>query len=107
MFKWFKIIDLNESKKKNRMIFYINGIYLLVLKINNKFFAFEDNCPHQNMPINKGKILNNEIIICPFHNAFFCIKTGLTKKNLSIDNLNTFKLKFNQNSISIKIFISC
>ena len=107
MFKWFKIFNLNKLKKSNRMIFYINGVYILILRINNKFFAFEDNCPHQNMPINKGKILKNKFIVCPFHNASFCIKTGLTKKNLSIDNLNAFKLKFNNNSVSIKVFISC
>ena len=58
------------------------------------------------MPINKGKILN-EKIVCPFHKASFCIKTGLIKNTLSIDDLNIFKLKLKKNKIKIKINISC
>ena len=99
MFKWFAL-DLNLRKKKHNI--YLNGKNIIILKINKKFFAIEDNCPHQNMPINKGTILDNNII-CPFHDASFCIQTGLINNTLSIDNLNIFKIKTKNQKIKIKI----
>lgn len=99
MFKWFTL-DLNL--KKNTHNVHLNGKNIIILKINEKFFAIEDNCPHQNMPINKGKILDNNIV-CPFHDASFCIQTGLVNNTLSIDNLNIFKIKTQNQKIKIKI----
>ena len=104
MLKWFKILNKNNIKEKT--IIYIHGIYILLIKKNNKYFAIEDNCPHQNMPINKGRIMNN-ILTCPFHNASFCIKTGKIKDTLSISDLNIFKIKIKKNKIKIQIKFSC
>lgn len=104
MFKWF-YIKINSKLNKKRVI-YLNGTYLILTKFKDKFFALEDNCPHQNMPINKGKI-NHNTITCPFHNASFCIETGLIKNTLSINNLNIFKLKIKNNKIKIKVKFTC
>lgn len=104
MFKWFSILEKNKLKK--RQIICINGIYILIIKINDKLYAIEDNCPHQDMPINKGKIKDGNIT-CPFHNAEFCIKTGLIKNTLSIENLNVFKLKTTKENIQIKVNFVC
>ena len=104
MFKWFTII--NEKNTRKKKVIYLNGVYIVLIKIGNKFFAIEDNCPHQNMPISKGKILQKNII-CPFHNASFCIETGIIQNTLSIGNLNSFKVKVKNNKIKIKVGFAC
>ena len=104
MLKWFAVAY--ETSIKQKLIIQINGIYIVLIKINGNIFAIEDNCPHQNMPINKGNILHDNII-CPFHNASFCIKSGLINNTLSIDNLNIFKVRIKNNKIKIKIDFTC
>ena len=104
MFKWFKIINTDQINRKK--VIYLNGMHILVIKIKKKYYAIEDNCPHQNMPINKGKI-SKENITCPFHNARFCIKNGFIENTLSINNLNIFKLRIIKDSIELRIDFIC
>ena len=104
MFKWFDLINKKELKKNK--IVYISNFNMILVNIKNVYYAIEDNCPHQDMPISTGKIINN-IIICPFHNAQFCVKTGIIKKPLSISNLNALELKEENDILKLKIRFIC
>lgn len=89
----YKIINLPEQ-----------GLEIVVFNVNNKFFAIENRCPHQNLPIADGFIENNEIT-CPFHGAVFSLSTGEIKINpdTNCDNLTIFPIKIEDNLIKINI----
>jgi nitrite reductase/ring-hydroxylating ferredoxin subunit len=52
-----------------------NGKSLLVAKVNNKYCAIANKCPHMGMPIG-GKKFENGVVTCPFHGAQFEMSTG-------------------------------
>ena len=104
MIKWFDLIK--KSKLRKNKIVYISNFNIILINVNKVYYAIEDNCPHQDMPISTGKIINN-IIICPFHNAQFCVKTGVIKKPLSISNLNVLELKEEGGILKLKINFTC
>lgn len=66
-----------------------------------RFFAFEDKCPHQGVPLNKGKI-EEENFVCPWHRYAFNLKNGREKNNMC-DVLSTYQVKIENNKVLIGI----
>ena len=49
---------------------------LNILRIDDRAFVFESNCPHQGYPLHDSVITPTIDIVCPFHNYRFDLKTG-------------------------------
>ncbi len=64
--------DIEEGKGK---MFTVNGKEIAVFKVNGKFYAIENACPHRGGSLADG-ILNDKIITCPLHSWQFDITTG-------------------------------
>lgn len=50
------------------------GTVLLVRK-GDKVFAFKNQCPHQNKPM-EGCWIENDTVVCPFHRYKYSLETG-------------------------------
>lgn len=48
---------------------------VLLVKENEQFFAFKNQCPHQRKPLNDC-VIQNEHIVCPFHKYHFALQDG-------------------------------
>ena len=48
---------------------------VLLAKIDGKFYASGNYCTHFGAPLAKS-VLVDEMVICPWHNAGFNVKTG-------------------------------
>ena len=49
---------------------------ICLTRTNAGFFALDEKCPHQNLPITHGGFCENEHIVCPFHRYSWNLKTG-------------------------------
>lgn len=47
-------------------------------RIGGEWFAFENNCTHEDFPLTEGLIEAGEIE-CPLHGARYCLKTGAVR----------------------------
>jgi len=75
----------------------LNGIELVFVKLDNKISCFEDRCPHRNVPLSNGKVINKNLQ-CNYHGWEFnnngeCEKIigceGCSKKeNISLKKYN-------------------
>lgn len=52
-----------------------NGRGILVCKENSEFFAFDEYCPHKNLSMEHGVVLQGTLI-CPWHQYRFALDTG-------------------------------
>lgn len=48
---------------------------LAVCRVNGHWFAFENNCSHENFPLTDG-LLDGDEVECPLHGARFSVRTG-------------------------------
>jgi len=48
---------------------------LAVCKVKDEWFAFENNCTHEDFPLTEGAVDGFEIE-CALHGARFCLRTG-------------------------------
>ena len=83
------------------------NLEVAVFNINNQFFAIENRCPHQNLPLADGPIAEHNIT-CPFHGAVFSLVTGEVKvqPENTCDNLTIFPVKIENNIIKINLNIN-
>ncbi|WMW26056.1 Rieske (2Fe-2S) protein [Methanolobus sediminis] len=64
--------DLGNGEKKPLLI---EGNKLLVLRIDDDFFAMSNKCPHMECPLSKGT-LEEYVIKCPCHDWRFDVREG-------------------------------
>jgi len=75
---------------------------ILVTKINGEFYAVENNCTHENLPLNGGQVYDGQIQ-CPHHGARFDIKTGKATQFPAVMELKTYKVKIENDNVMAAI----
>ncbi|WP_447640906.1 MULTISPECIES: Rieske (2Fe-2S) protein [Chitinophagaceae] len=61
----------------NIFLVEVEGKKICISKVENRFYAYTDVCPHAGVSLSDGGWLVKEcIIVCPLHNYKFNIKTG-------------------------------
>jgi len=59
----------------------INGKKIALAHTNDGFYAFDNECPHQNEPLHKGTLTAFNDVVCRLHHYRFNIKTGQEANN--------------------------
>jgi len=102
MGKWVDVGIVGEIENQGCKIIEIADVPIAIFNLEGAYFAFEDNCPHQHLPLADGLVANNTIT-CPYHGAVFNIKTGEVMAPPACDNLHTYIVQVMDGKIQIKI----
>jgi 3-phenylpropionate/trans-cinnamate dioxygenase ferredoxin subunit len=100
--QWLPIIAIDALGPGERYMTMIKGYAVVIVNEAGQFYAFEDNCPHQGLPISDGTIEQQEIE-CPFHGAKFSIITGEVRCPPAFDNLTVFEVKTMAGMVHIQL----
>lgn len=73
---WKQTITLAQLQQQGRHCETIDNHKILLIWHNDKVHAIASQCPHLKLPLTKGKIIDNNSIICPFHKSAFNLTTG-------------------------------
>lgn len=74
---------------------------LCLARKGEAFYAFEDKCPHQGVPLHKGKCEDGHFV-CPWHRYAFHLNNG-RERNGMCDALKTFAVKVENDKVYIGI----
>lgn len=101
---WLEVALTSSIADGDYTITKVQDIEIAIFNINNQFFAIENRCPHQNLPLADGPIADNHIT-CPFHGAVFSLETGDVQVNPDnpCEKLTVFPVKIENNLIKINI----
>lgn len=88
-----KIGPLSEFKDRRPHNAVISGLNVVVVKVGDELFAFENNCPHQHFTLlHQGTVEGCEVT-CPMHGWTFDMKSGQsTNGNGKLNNFNVKNL---------------
>lgn len=100
--KWVDVAAPNEIADQECKIIEVDNIPIAVFNLNGEFYAIEDNCPHQHLPLADGMV-ENGTITCPFHGAMFSIKTGDVLAPPACDNLRTFPTRIANGKVQVSV----
>lgn len=102
MTQWIDVVPQIQLPPGKHHVIVVKNYAIAVFNLNGEYFAIEDCCTHQGLPISEGTI-EGDIITCPFHGAKFCIKTGEVTCPPAFENLTTFDVRIIAGMIQIKI----
>ena len=87
-----KVASTNVLKPGEKMGFQGNGKAILIVNLNNKYFAIGNICTHMGCRLSDGKV-KDESIQCRCHGSIFDIKTGKVLGNPAKKPEDVFEVK--------------
>lgn len=54
----------------------LDGLAIMIVRVDNDWIAFENNCPHQHFAVLHQGAIEEGKITCPMHGWTFDLKTG-------------------------------
>lgn len=100
--QWHNIMPAGQLSEGMHHVVLIKNHPIALFNLNGQFYAIEDSCPHQGLPLSDGKVEKDEIT-CPFHGAKFNIKTGAVTSPPAFENLRTFEVRLEGEMIQVKV----
>jgi 3-phenylpropionate/trans-cinnamate dioxygenase ferredoxin component len=108
-----KIDDISEGTMKK---YQVEGSEILVARIEGKFYATQNKCPHFGGDLSQGK-LEGTNVTCPRHGSQFDLTDGsvvrwlkgsgilssIGKTLRSPQNLNNYNIKIDEQDIMVEI----
>ena len=91
--------DISEGQVKS---FLVETEIICICNVGGNFYAFKDQCSHQEFPLSDGE-LEGEVIRCAYHGAEFNVKNGEALCMPAIEPIETFELKIEDDEIYISI----
>ena len=102
MDKYVRIAETKDIPKDKMRVFKVNDREILVVNVEDKFYAFENRCPHMGYPLYFGS-LEGKVLTCGFHYAKFDVRTGESLGPVTHSSLKTFKIKIQNSSILVEL----
>lgn len=82
--------------------FNIDGLSILIFRINPDVFALENRCTHLDFPLDGGRQIGSDII-CRKHGARFDIRSGKAVVGPAVDPLRRFEVRVRDGRVEVKV----
>ncbi len=100
--QWITIAQDSELSEGDRKAITVENTPILLIKTESTYYAVHNLCTHESLPLTEGA-LEGTTLICPFHGASFCIKTGAVKSPPAFADLETYPTRIEGQWIQIFI----
>ncbi len=97
-----KVAKLNDVEDGELIAVEVDNEPICLVKVNGSIYAFTDNCTHISGPLNEGE-LNGEVLTCPWHGAQFNVRTGKVLRGPARQDIQTYPVQVEDNSILISL----
>lgn len=102
MEQWIDVGTITEIKVDDFKTVDFDHEPIAVFNLDHSFYAIQDNCPHQHMPLADGEVIGC-VITCPFHGARFDIKTGAVLSPPACENLVTYPTRVIDGIVQVQV----
>jgi 3-phenylpropionate/trans-cinnamate dioxygenase ferredoxin subunit len=92
MSDYIKVATVADIPPGHKEIVEVDGLEVVVVNLDGKFYALENVCTHDGGPLGEGK-LEGYAIICPRHGARFDVRTGAVLKMPAVEPMPTFEVR--------------
>jgi 3-phenylpropionate/trans-cinnamate dioxygenase ferredoxin subunit len=103
MSKWMKVARTSEIPLGEKAIVEVDGILVVVVNLNGKYYAIEDVCTHDGGPLGEGDLEDGQII-CPRHGARFDVRTGDALTLPAFEPVPTYEVRVEGEDILVEAY---
>ncbi|PIS42343.1 MAG: (2Fe-2S)-binding protein [Candidatus Kerfeldbacteria bacterium CG08_land_8_20_14_0_20_40_16] len=97
-----KIAKTNEISAGAMKRFTVRGKKIIIVNLEEKFYALDDTCSHNQCSLSKGE-LEGGIIICPCHGARFDVSTGKVLALPAVKDLKIYPVQIKKDYLYVEI----
>src|SRR4051812_1711859 len=97
-----RIADVKEISNGRGKEVNINGNRIALFRANDRFYAVEALCRHQDGSLAPGQI-DGEVVECPLHSWHYNIRTGELLDYLEGVKLTTYEVDIKGNDVFVDI----
>ncbi len=101
MSDWVDVVVEGALAVGEHVLVDVDGIEVVVFKLEDGFYALEDVCTHDGAEIASGIVENGEIV-CPRHGARFCIKTGEVKCAPAYEDIASLEIRVDAGQVRVR-----
>ncbi len=100
--KTFPIASKDALKPGQMSCFDVNQRRIILARIDDEYFAFDEMCSHEDAELWKGA-LRKDHIECPLHGSRFCLRSGKPMEEPATVPISTYPVEINDDTIYIEL----
>ena len=100
MAEYENVAKVDDMKSGDRLSVIVDDTPVLLIRVEDSFYAIEDVCTHDGQPLTDG-ILEGDTIACARHGAKFDLKTGEAVCMPATEGVPLFDVKIEDGSILV------
>lgn len=101
MAEFEKVATADEIPPGGRKSIVVDDLPVLLLRVDNDYYAIEDVCTHDGQALTDGPLQGKEIT-CPRHGARFDITTGQPLCMPATEPVETFDVEIRDGDVFVK-----
>lgn len=75
---------------------------LAICRVGSEWFAFQNNCTHEDFPLTEGAIDGTEVE-CPLHGARFCLRSGAVRAIPASTGIRVFPVVIENGNVFVEL----
>jgi 3-phenylpropionate/trans-cinnamate dioxygenase ferredoxin component len=105
---WITVLSIEElslnssDPETSYRVVEVGGFSILVGVYQARYFAVENRCTHEDLPLEGGELEAGQIF-CPHHGASFCLQTGAVRCPPAYEALRLFPVRVQGSAIQIQL----
>ncbi|VVB58223.1 3-phenylpropionate/cinnamic acid dioxygenase ferredoxin subunit [Candidatus Anstonella stagnisolia] len=100
--KYVKVALVKDIGEGSPFCASANGTNLAIFKLNGKFYATENACPHAGGPLCSGP-LNAGVVECPWHGSKFDVASGKVLAGPATTPVKTFPVRISGENVEVML----
>lgn len=100
--QFIHLASLKELQIRKLICATTKGYRILIALAENKVYAVDDMCTHEDASLSKGS-LHGDCIKCPLHGSRFRLSSGEALDEPAEDALNTYEVKVEGDKILVAL----
>jgi nitrite reductase/ring-hydroxylating ferredoxin subunit len=104
--KWYRVFNsfddaITSIPNQKSILVHLGKTEICLARNEQKIDAFINECPHHQMPLNKGKYNEKQEWICPYHRHCFNLHNGQNMTMNQSRKLTLFSVKANKKGLFV------
>lgn len=101
---YFEAARVDEIEDGKAVTVQVHGKKVAIVRVAGRYHAVDALCTHMGVPLSKGSVDGHDLV-CPWHAARFCVKTGQKKSGPGWCDLQTYPVRVSGDIVEVAMVV--